>query len=80
MALPITLSAVGIGLLLGYWVGLCTDFLKRQKTPIWRRLHLWYRSCKNLRLSPPAMARTIGAGVVELLEDGESEEKDRRET
>ena len=79
MAFPITLSAVGIGLLLGYWVGLCTDFLKRQKTPIWRRLHLWYQSCKNLHLSLPAMARTVGAGVVELLEDGGSEEKDRRE-
>nr|VFK26549.1 MAG: hypothetical protein BECKMB1821I_GA0114274_100129 [Candidatus Kentron sp. MB]VFK74554.1 MAG: hypothetical protein BECKMB1821H_GA0114242_100645 [Candidatus Kentron sp. MB] len=73
MALPITLSAAGIGLLLGLWLALCLDFLREQEKPVWRRLRLWYQSCKGLRLSPQAMERTIGKGVVEVLEDKDAE-------
>nr|VFJ53794.1 MAG: Predicted transcriptional regulator, contains HTH domain [Candidatus Kentron sp. FM]VFJ64070.1 MAG: Predicted transcriptional regulator, contains HTH domain [Candidatus Kentron sp. FM]VFK14093.1 MAG: Predicted transcriptional regulator, contains HTH domain [Candidatus Kentron sp. FM] len=76
MAFPMTLSAAGIGLLLGYWLGFCMDFLGKQKMRIWRRLHLWYRACQGLRLEPQAMERTVGKGVVQVLEAGDGEGKE----
>ncbi|VFM95773.1 MAG: hypothetical protein BECKG1743D_GA0114223_100993 [Candidatus Kentron sp. G] len=75
-ALFLAIPTIGFAFLLGLWIGFCTDFLGKQKMRIWRRLHLWYRACKGLRLEPQAMERTVGKGVVQVLEAGDREGKE----
>jgi hypothetical protein len=72
-ALLLTVLTTMIVLPIGLVVGMASNFLIQQENPIFKRLRLWYRACKDLALPLSAIKKTVGKGMVALLENAEEQ-------
>jgi len=65
LLLTVLISTVGAGI--GLSLGLAIDFLRFQRSYIFRRLCLWHQACLNLRLQPKNIEKAVGKGMRVLL-------------